>query len=132
MPGRKKNIKLKGIELEYYNALMAARESVETQMHFHMEDALDCSSGSKRGATTHLADVSSDNSRHEMELSMLTEEGDVLVLIDNALERLMKGEYGKCQACGKEISEGRLKVRPYAIFCIDCKRKLEEEQKNFR
>ena len=126
MTSKKKNIKLKGLDLEYYNALMAARESVATQMHFHMEDALDCSSGSKRGATTHLADVSSDNVRNEMKIRMLSEDGDVLHLIEEALERLANGEFGKCQECGEMIPEGRLKIRPYAVFCTKCKSKIEE------
>ena len=95
-------------------------------MNYHASEALDCSNADKRGVTTHMADVSSDNSRHEMEIRMLSEDGDVLHLIDDALERLAKGEYGRCQECGEMIPEGRLKVRPYAVFCIKCKTKHEE------
>ena len=113
-------------ELEYYNALIAAAEKVRQQMNYHASEALDCSNADKRGVTTHMADVSSDNSRHEMEIRMLSEDGDVLHLIDDALERLAKGEYGRCQECGEMIPEGRLKVRPYAVFCIKCKTKHEE------
>jgi DnaK suppressor protein len=64
-----------------------------------------------------------------MELRMLTEEGDILQLIEDALQRLADGEYGKCQECGKEIQEGRLKIRPYAIFCVKCKEKHEREMR---
>ena len=53
-------------------------------------------------------------------------EGEVLTLIDEALKRLEQGEYGKCQECGERIPDGRLKVRPYAIFCVKCKSKHEE------
>ena len=118
--------KYEGKELEYYNALIAAGEKVRQQMNYHASEALDCSNADKRGVTTHMADVSSDNSRHEMEIRMLSEEGDVLHLIDDALERLAKGEYGRCQECGEMIPEGRLKVRPYAVFCIKCKTRHEE------
>jgi len=118
--------KYEGKELEYYNALIAAAEKVRQQMNYHASEALDCSNADKRGVTTHMADVSSDNSRHEMEIRMLSEDGDVLHLIDDALERLAKGEYGRCQECGEMIPEGRLKVRPYAVFCIKCKTKHEE------
>ena len=44
-----------------------------------------------------------------------------------ALERLDDGTYGTCEACGEEISERRLKVRPEARFCIYCKRQQEAD-----
>ena len=115
-----------GKEKEYYDALMHARDVVTRQMQYHAEDALDCSNADNRGVTTHLADVSSDKSRHEMELRMLTEEGNVLQLIEDALQRLNDGEYGLCQDCGEPISEGRLKIRPYAVFCVKCKSRHEQ------
>ncbi len=115
-----------GKDKEYYDALMLARDVVTSQMQYHAEDALDCSNADKRGVTTHMADVSSDNSRHEMELRMLTEEGNVLQLIEDALQRLSDGEYGLCQDCGEPISEGRLKIRPYAVFCVKCKSRHEK------
>ena len=122
--------KYEGKELEYYNALIAAADKIRRQMKSHVSEVLDCSNADKRGVTTHMADVSSDNARHEMEIRMLSEDGDVLHLIDDALERLANGEYGKCQECGEMIPEGRLQVRPYAVFCIKCKSKIEEMMRN--
>ncbi len=124
---RKKGVlAFEGKDKEYYEALMRARELVTGQMKYHAEDALDCSNADKRGVTTHMADVSSDNTRHEMELQMLTEEGNVLQLIEDAIKRLIDGEYGKCQECGEPISEGRLAIRPYAVYCVKCKSKHEQ------
>ena len=37
--------------------------------------------------------------------------------VDGALERIEKGNYGKCQVCGKEIEEDRLKANPAAETC---------------
>jgi len=110
-----------GMDKVHYDALMRARDAVMGQMRCHAEDALDCSNADKRGVTTHMADMGSDNSRHEMELRMLTEEGNVLELIEGALQRLSEGKYGKCLDCGEPIPEARLEVRPYAIYCIKCK-----------
>ncbi len=126
---KKNRLDFKGKELEYYEALMKARDAVVTQMQYHVDDALDCSNTEKRGVTTHMADVSNDNARHEMELRMLSEDGDVLKLIEDALQRLIDGEYGKCQECGEPISEGRLRVRPYAVFCVKCKTRREQQAK---
>ena len=119
----------KGIDKVHYERLLAAREIVLKQMNYHAESALDCSDLEKRGVTTHMADVSSDNSRHEMQLKLLTEEGSVLGLIEAAIKRLIDGTYGKCLDCGEPISEARLEVRPYAIYCVKCKSLREKSHR---
>ena len=43
-----------------------------------------------------------------------------LVAIDDALARLDDGTYGVCEACGEQIPDGRLEVRPFARRCVDC------------
>lgn len=43
--------------------------------------------------------------------------------VDEALENIKKGKYGKCRECGKLISEKRLLAFPTATKCMDCKRK---------
>ena len=48
--------------------------------------------------------------------------------IKKSLERIEKGTYGVCKYCGKEISEGRLKIRPTSSSCVDCKKKLSGEE----
>ena len=119
----------KGADKVHYERLLAAREIVLKQMNYHAESALDCSDLEKRGVTTHMADVSSDNSRHEMQLKLLTEEGNVLELIEAAIKRLIEGTYGKCLDCGEPISEARLEVRPYAIYCVKCKSLREKNHR---
>lgn len=43
--------------------------------------------------------------------------------INLALEKIGKGTYGKCDKCGKEIDEERLKIHPTAKFCMNCEKK---------
>ena len=38
-----------------------------------------------------------------------------------ALEKIKKGKYGKCDECGKELSQERLEIYPEARFCLKCK-----------
>lgn len=45
-----------------------------------------------------------------------------LQLIDAALERLEKGEYGYCLKCEEEIDQKRLQAKPEAAFCTKCQR----------
>ena len=110
-----------GKDKEHYEALMRAREMVTSQMKYHAEDALDCSNADKRGVTTHMADVGADSSRNEMELQLMTDDGSVLDMINDAIQRLLDHEYGKCHDCGAEIPEARLEAKPYAIYCVKCK-----------
>ena len=44
--------------------------------------------------------------------------------IEWALDRLKKGNYGICAACGKPISRARLRAVPWADYCRDC---MEQE-----
>ncbi len=55
-----------------------------------------------------------------------------LLKIDEALRKLSEGTYGICEDCGEKISEQRLKILPFAIYCTDCqehREKLEELEK---
>ena len=108
-------------ERKYYNLLLQYRDVIAGNMKSHAENALDASNADKRGVTTHMADVGADSSRNEMELQLMTDDGSVLDMINDAIQRLLDHEYGKCHDCGAEIPETRLEAKPYAIYCVKCK-----------
>lgn len=130
MPSKTRKPNFTGKDLYYYNSLMSIRNQLAGQIQGCIDENLDCTNSEKRGVTTHMADVSSDNFRHEMELQMLTEDGNTIKLIDDAIERLVHGGFGICMECGQPIPEARLKVRPYAVYCVKCKSRREEMMKN--
>jgi RNA polymerase-binding transcription factor DksA len=43
--------------------------------------------------------------------------------IETAIEKTKKGAYGKCEVCGNEIEEKRLKAVPEAKWCLNCAEK---------
>lgn len=49
--------------------------------------------------------------------------------IREALARINEGTYGICAECGEEIGELRLKARPHATLCVECKSRLEREER---
>lgn len=51
----------------------------------------------------------------------------VLRLIDAALERMTRGSFGICVACGDEIQTRRLQAVPWTQFCLSCQEELEGE-----
>lgn len=44
--------------------------------------------------------------------------------IKNALLKIRKGTYGKCEKCGKQIELGRLLAMPTASYCLACSKKV--------
>lgn len=113
----------RGQKKKFYDALMQTRTQILEQMKFHADEALDSKNafGDLNSMSNHMADFGSDNFLHDMELNMITNEGDVLEMIDEAINRLAGDEYGKCMDCGNNISPERLEAVPYARFCIKCK-----------
>jgi DnaK suppressor protein len=48
-----------------------------------------------------------------------------LTAMDEAIGRLERGTYGICEACGLEIPEERLRVMPFARYCLKDQEKQE-------
>ncbi len=49
--------------------------------------------------------------------------------IQQALERLQAGTFGKCTGCGRTITPARLRARPVTDLCIDCKTEAEQVER---
>ena len=57
--------------------------------------------------------------------------GDRRLLRDvvSALQRIDEGSFGTCERCSEPIAERRLEALPFARYCIDCQRVVEEEER---
>jgi DnaK suppressor protein len=53
-------------------------------------------------------------------------EQGLLAKIDAALDKIEEGTYGECTSCGEDIGVKRLKARPVAELCIECKSEQEK------
>jgi len=113
----------------YRDLLLELRAGYMDQLNIHRADALtNRKTGPGAGMATHMADLGSDNFQHDFELGLLSDEGTVIEMIDEALTRLDENEYGICIECGNEISPARLEVKPYARFCVSCKSRKEASE----
>jgi len=74
----------------------------------------------------HMADLGTDNFEQEFTLSLLQNEEQLLGEIAAALERVSQGAFGRCENCQGEIPKARLQAVPYARYCVECARKLEQ------
>ncbi len=70
------------------------------------------------------------SSERDRELGLLLDdrEREKLRNIDEALLKIEEGEYGICEECEEEIPIGRLKIVPFARYCVKCKADIEKLQ----
>ena len=81
--------------------------------------------GESSAVRTHMADVGSDNWEQEFTLGLLDKDVALLREIDDALERIESGAYGRCLATERRITKQRLRAKPWAKYCIDYVRQVE-------
>ena len=74
-------------------------------------------------------DLSVVDLAEDISLKQLSAHRDTLIKIDTALRKLEEGTYGICEECGEEISEERLRIMPFAIYCRDDQEKKEIMEK---
>lgn len=74
----------------------------------------------------HMADIGTDNYEQEFALGLMDSERKLLREIDNALERIEQKTYGICEGTGKPISKARLEAQPWAKYCVEYARMLEQ------
>ena len=65
-------------------------------------------------------------SDRNLQLRLKDRERKLIAKIDLALKKIDDKTFGKCVSCGCDIDSDRLKARPVASLCIDCKT-IEEE-----
>jgi len=78
--------------------------------------------------SNHMADQGSDEFQYETTIHFASTEGRYLFQLDQALQRIEDGTYGKCSACDAAIGLERLKAKLDARLCIECKEKEERNQ----
>jgi len=73
-----------------------------------------------------LADKAASAYSKELNFSLSDAERNVLVMIEEALNRVRDESFGICTNCGVTIGEKRLQAIPWTPFCIDCQ-ELQEK-----
>jgi DnaK suppressor protein len=76
-------------------------------------------------AAPDVLDLAASSSDRELVQRQAGRERHLLQKIRASLQRLTEGDYGTCQGCGGAIGFQRLRARPVATMCIDCKTEAE-------
>jgi DnaK suppressor protein len=54
---------------------------------------------------------------------------EILRDVVSALQKIDDGSFGNCERCGEAIGDKRLEALPFARYCIDCQRLIEQEER---
>jgi DnaK suppressor protein len=77
-----------------------------------------------------------DTASSEMNLAfqgrLRERERGLLGKITKALEKIDEGVFGECENCGEDIGLKRIKARPMAQLCIECKGEQEQIERRNR
>jgi len=122
--------RLKKPDLEMFRKLLLEyRRALVGDLNHLEEGAL--RRGKDNAATldiSNFADLGSDYFEQDFALGLMENSEATLREIDEALKRIENGTYGVCEEDGSAIPKARLRAIPWARLCIDCQRKLEQEQ----
>lgn len=96
---------------------------------------LDAEADAFRGAAvtgpTAVGDYSSEDGIETFEPERVRRmeeiERSILTLVDGALARLERGEYGQCVRCHQAIVPDRLEAIPHTPYCLACESIIEDQ-----
>jgi len=73
-------------------------------------------------------DHASVNNNSMVESVILQQQEQELREIEVTLGKISTLDYGVCEMCEDDIGVQRLKVKPHAIYCIDCREIVEKSK----
>jgi RNA polymerase-binding protein DksA len=140
-PGRTKKSRLTAATIERFRQMLLKKRYEifgnvsEMEGEALKQSRLDAS-GDLSSMPIHMADIGTDNYEQEFALGLMDGERKLLHAIDNALQRIEDKTYGICEGTGKPIRKARLEAQPWARYCVDYARMLEqglvrEEEQSF-
>lgn len=114
---------------EYKKILVADRNKslkIIKEITDFMKEGFAESSGDLGSYSIHQADNSSSVEYYNKQIYLLEKQQEKLKRINQSLEQIYDKTYGICQLCGKYIQPTRLRIIPFAKYCIECKTKEEK------
>jgi DnaK suppressor protein len=74
-----------------------------------------------------LGDQASSAYNREFQFELGNGDRRLLKEVVSALQKIEGGSFGDCERCGEPIADKRLDALPFARYCIDCQRAIEQE-----
>ena len=116
---------MRNSELKYFVDMLDARkEQIQKNIAGVEKELKELSSLELIDEGDH-ASVSNENLR---EVAIGMQQELELIEIEVALGKIKDKKFGICEMCEEEISIQRIKVKPHAKYCIDCREIVEKQQ----
>jgi DnaK suppressor protein len=112
-------------ELDQFESMLLERRRVLLNDILALEVAEINDASNLSSLSSHLADLGSDCASSDVSLGRRESESTEIQEIDDAMERIREGSFGRCESCGEAIAKARLEAIPYTGLCLLCK--AEEE-----
>ena len=103
--------------------LQGIREGIQREQ----DDAIDDAGSELSSFDQHPGDSGTETFEMEKNVSLLEQVDDELLEVEAAFQRLERGTYGTCQACGRPIGDERLEAMPATRFCVEDQAKAERQ-----
>ena len=108
---------LKLLEEQRDEILVNARKTLSGEIHLDPDDFPD------------EIDTASSEMNLAFQGRLRERERGLLSKINEAIERIEQGVFGECTSCGEDIGAKRIRARPMAQLCIDCKAEQEQQER---
>ncbi|HLT97388.1 MAG TPA: TraR/DksA C4-type zinc finger protein [Acidimicrobiia bacterium] len=110
--------------------LVALRDRQEASAG--LDDTLAEATGTLSNVDQHPGDVGSETFERTKELAVEDQIDERLADVDDALARIERGEFGRCEVCRREIDAERLQARPDARYCKEHQQEADDAASNER
>ncbi len=113
-------------ELKYFEEILRARKDQIIKNIEGVADELSSLSELEMSDEGDYAAVSNDNM---VDSAIGSQQETELMEIELALSKIVANTFGVCEMCEEDIGFARLKVKPHARYCIDCREIAEKNNK---
>ena len=113
---------------KYYKLLIDLRMHVSDEISLHTADTLKHNARDDSGNTSSPADSGTDSFDRDFALSLVSNEQDALIEIEEAILRIKDGSYGVCEITDKAIPAARLSAVPFTRYSVEGQAEHERDQ----
>jgi DnaK suppressor protein len=113
-------------ELAYFKGILESRREQIEKNIFGVEDER---TQARTQELNDEGDYAYANNNSMVDAAIVSQQEQELKEIGVALKKIANKEYGICAMCEDRIGFPRLKVKPHAIYCIDCREIVEKSNK---
>jgi RNA polymerase-binding protein DksA len=102
-------------------------QGIRDDLQREQDESVSDTGGELSSFDQHPGDSGTETFEMEKNVSLREQVDDELREIEAAFQRLERGTYGACQACGKPIGDERLEAMPATRFCVEDQAKAERQ-----